>query len=83
MVINARSPQRLLIYKELTVCQVFSMLGVLHGLAVHESHGESSLHKKSGFSFQGAAEGLVKRWWGQDGICGTWLILRIFQDPLL
>lgn len=41
-----------------------SVLGVLYGMAAHESHGKSSLQKQSGFSSQDAAEGLVKKWWG-------------------
>lgn len=42
-------------------------LSVLYGMTAHKNCGKISLQKQSGFSFQGADAGVVKRWWGWLG----------------
>lgn len=66
LLINTRSLWRLWFrLEDPTVRPV--MLSLLYGMTAHKNCGKTSFQKQSGFSFQGADGGVVKRWWGWLG----------------
>lgn len=72
LLINIRSPLRLLVCEDLTICLVFQLCQVCCMEWLPMKVVGKVLQEQSGFLFQDADGGMVKRQWGgKAGVCVT------------